>query len=66
MGRYATFGNRRAYINYPPQMPQASFREWFRPFHKTSHIYRQYLHYGYLLGVPTEDIPTISPNTVHT
>ena len=23
---------------------------WFRPFHKTSHIYKQYLHYCYLLG----------------
>ena len=49
MGRYATFGNRRAYISYPPQLPQ-ELSEWFRPFHKTSHIYKQYLHYGYLLG----------------
>ena len=26
-------------------------KEWFQPFHKTSHIYRLYLHYCYLLGV---------------
>ena len=50
MGRYATFGNRRAYISYPPQMPQA-LSNWFRPFHKTSHVYKLYLHYCYLLGV---------------
>ena len=49
MGRYATFGNRRAYISYPPQMPQ-ELSDWFRPFHKTSHIYKLYLHYCYLLG----------------
>lgn len=50
MGAYASFGNRRATINYPPQMPQ-DLREWFQPFHKTSHIYKLYLHYCYLLGV---------------
>lgn len=50
MGAYASFGNRRAYISYPPQMP-LELREWFRPFHKTSHIYKLYLHYCYLLGV---------------
>ena len=49
MGRYATFGNRRAYISYPPQMPQ-ELSDWFQPFHKTCHIYKQYLHYCYLLG----------------
>lgn len=49
MGAYASFGNRRATINYPPQMPQ-DLREWFKPFHKTSHIYKLYLHYCYLLG----------------
>ena len=48
MGRYATFGNRRAYISYPPQMPQ-ELSDWFQPFHKTSHIYKLYLHYCYLL-----------------
>ena len=49
MGAYASFGNRRATISYPPQMPQ-DLREWFKPFHKTSHIYKLYLHYllGYL------------------
>lgn len=49
MGAYASFGNRRATINYPPQMPQ-DLREWFQPFQKTSHIYKLYLHYCYLLG----------------
>ena len=49
LGRYASFGNRRAYISYPPQMPQ-ELSDWFRPFHKTSHIYKLYLHYCYLLG----------------
>ena len=50
MGAYASFGNRRATITYPPQMPK-SLRDWFKPFQKTSHIYRLYLHYCYLLGV---------------
>ena len=50
MGAYASFGNRRATVTYPPQMPQ-SLRDWFKPFQKTSHIYRLYLHYCYLLGV---------------
>ena len=50
MGAYASFGNRRAAITYPPQMPK-SLRDWFKPFQKTSHIYRLYLHYCYLLGV---------------
>lgn len=49
MGAYASFGNRRATISYPPQMPQ-DLREWFKPFHRTSHIYKLYLHYCYLLG----------------
>lgn len=49
MGVYARYGNRRAEITYPPQMPQ-EFKEWYKPFHKTSHIYRLYLHYCYLLG----------------
>lgn len=50
MGAYASFGNRRATINYPPQMPQ-ELKAWFQPFQKTSHIYKLYLHYCYLLGV---------------
>ena len=49
MGSRAAFGSRRAYISYPPEMPQ-ELREWFQPFHRTSHIYRLYLHYCYLLG----------------
>ena len=47
---YKRQGNRRATITYSPQMPQ-SLRDWFKPFQKTSHIYRLYLHYCYLLGV---------------
>ena len=53
MGAYARYGNRRAEITYPPQMPQ-DLRSWFKPFQKTSHIYRLYLHYCYLLGVLPE------------
>lgn len=49
VGRYASFGSRRAYISYPKQMPQ-DLKDWFQPFHRTSHIYRLYLHYCYLLG----------------
>ena len=49
MGSRAAFGSRRAYISYPPEMPQ-ELRDWFQPFHRTSHIYRLYLHYCYLLG----------------
>ena len=30
-------------------MPQ-ELSDWFQPFHKTSHIYKLYLHYCYLLG----------------
>ena len=33
MGVYASFGNRRATITYPPQMPQ-SLRDWFKAFSK--------------------------------
>lgn len=50
MGAYASFGNRRATISYPPQMPR-DLKEWYKPFHKTSHIYKLYLHYCYLLGI---------------
>lgn len=49
-GRLRFLRKRRATITYPPQMPQ-SLRDWFKPFQKTSHIYRLYLHYCYLLGV---------------
>ncbi len=31
-----------------------NLREWYKPFHRTSHIYRLYLHYCYLLGVLPE------------
>ena len=41
--------DRRAYISYPPPMPR-ELSTWFRPFRKTSHIYKLYLHYCYLLG----------------
>lgn len=50
MGIYASFGNRRAYIFYPPKMPQ-EYRDWFKPFHRTSQIYRLYLYYCYHLGI---------------
>ncbi len=53
MGARAYYGNRRAEITYPPQMP-TDLREWYKPFHRTSHIYRLYLHYCYLLGVLPE------------
>lgn len=49
MGAYARYGNRRAKITYPPQMPQ-ELKEWYKPFYKTSRIYKLYLHYCYLLG----------------
>ena len=50
MGGAASFGSRPARISYPPQMPQ-ELQDWFRPFQRTSHIFRLYLHYCYLLGV---------------
>ncbi len=53
MGARAYYGNRRAEITYPPQMP-TNLREWYKPFRRTSHIYRLYLHYCYLLGVLPE------------
>ena len=49
VGRYTSFGSRRAYISYPKDMPK-DLKDWFQPFHRTSHIYRLYLHYCYLLG----------------
>ena len=49
VGRYASFGSRRAYISYPKDMPQ-DLKDRFQPFRRTSHIYRLYLHYCYLLG----------------
>lgn len=56
LGRYASFGNRRAYISYPPQMPQ-ELSDWFRPFHKTSHIYKlsQQVRYMGKYGIETFD-----------
>lgn len=50
MGAAASFGSRPARIDYPRQMPQ-ELHDWFKPFVRTSHIYRQYLHYCYLLGI---------------
>ncbi len=50
MGGAASFGSRPARIDYPRQMPQ-ELHDWFKPFVRTSHIYRQYLHYCYLLGI---------------
>lgn len=39
MGTYARYGNRRAEITYPPQMPQ-DLKAWYKPFQRTSHIYK--------------------------
>ena len=50
MGAAASFGSRPARIDYPRQMPQ-ELHDWFKPFVRTNHIYRQYLHYCYLLGI---------------
>lgn len=50
MGGAASFGSRPTRIDYPRQMPQ-ELHDWFKPFVRTSHIYRQYLHYCYLLGI---------------
>ena len=54
MGACASFGNRRAAITYPPQMPQ-SLRDWFQPFKKTSHIYRLYLALLLFVRRPAEE-----------
>ncbi len=56
MGKYA-FGNRRAYISYPAQMPQ-ELSDWFRLFHKTSHIYKLYLVILLPAGGTYRSIPT--------
>ena len=50
LGGRVSFGNKRAEITYPPQMPQ-ELHNWFRPFTKSNDIYKLYLHYCYLLGV---------------
>lgn len=49
IGRRARYGSSKAYISYPKDMPQ-DLKDWFQPFHRTSHIYRLYLYYCYLLG----------------
>ena len=49
MGRHAAFGNIPARVTYPKQVPKDMW-SWYEPFKRTSHIYRLYLHYCYLLG----------------
>lgn len=60
---YNRYGSVRAKITYPPEMPQ-EYRDWFQPFLRTSHIYRLYLYYCYMLGVlPKEtDYTPTSPH----
>lgn len=50
MGYQARYGNKKAVVSYPPQMPQ-EYRDWFRPFQRTSELYRLYLYYCYHLGI---------------
>ena len=50
MGGRAIYGNIRAEINYPPQMPE-ELKEWFVPFMHQNSLYKLYLHYCYILGV---------------
>ena len=50
MGGRAIYGNIRAEINYPMQMPK-ELKEWFVPFMHQNSLYKLYLHYCYLLGV---------------
>lgn len=54
MGGRAVYGNVRAEINYPPQMPK-ELKEWFVPFMHQNNLYKLYLHYCYLLGVLPKD-----------
>lgn len=46
---YNYYGSTRAVISYPKEMPR-EYRDWFKPFQRTSHIYRLYLYYCYMLG----------------
>lgn len=50
---YNRYGSIPATISYPKEMPQ-EYRDWFQPFRRTSHIYRLYLYYCYMLGVLPE------------
>ena len=56
MGKYATFGNRRAYISYPAQMPQ-ELSDWFRrstrPATSTSCICTTATCWGTYRSIPT-------------
>lgn len=47
---YNRYGSTMATISYPREIPQ-EYRDWFKPFRRTSHIYRLYLYYCYMLGV---------------
>lgn len=50
MGGASSFGSIPARVDYPPQMPR-ELSDWYKPFQKTSQIYKLYLHYCYLLGI---------------
>ena len=57
---YNRYGSVRARITYPPEMPQ-EYKDWFQPFRRTSHVYRLYLYYCYMLGAlpkETDYMPT--------
>ena len=50
MGGASSLGSIPARVDYPPQMPR-ELSDWYKPFQKTSQIYKLYLHYCYLLGI---------------
>jgi hypothetical protein len=47
---YHSLGSRPAYVTFSPYMPP-EFREYYTPFHPTSHIRKLYLYYSYQLGI---------------
>ena len=49
-GSRAHYGNSHAEISYPPRMPQELEHIW-RPYVRTTRIYRLYLRYCYELGI---------------
>lgn len=49
-GRCASFGNQKAEISHSPDLPRELESAW-RPYCKTTHIYRLYLYWCYELGI---------------